>query len=139
MGYTHYFRNAKATPEVVADAHKIIGATTVELAGWNGEGEPVVNNEDGISLNGSEARGEAHEDFTIGLQPEFFGFCKTGGDDVPYDEVVTAILVSVHMNRAGEISSDGTFEEWSKGIALYEKAVRPLSLVESDSLRTLLD
>lgn len=139
MGYTHYFEDATATAEVRKDADKIIKATTVVLAGPDGTGAPVVSAAKGIMLNGSAERGEDYESFIVPADTApALNFCKTHGD-MPYDEVVTAILVSVFVHETGEISSDGTFEEWAEGIALFERAVRPLTEAERTDLRDLLD
>lgn len=137
MGYTHYFTDAVATEAVIDAATKIVATTTVALAGPMGTGKAVVSEAEGIALNGSEALDQDHESFIIGTQPTGFNFCKTRGDK-PYDEVVTAILVLVALDGEGEVSSDGTFAEWFEGIALFEKAVRPLSDTERATLRDLL-
>jgi hypothetical protein len=130
MGYTHYFRGLTATPQVVADATKIIEASGVTVCGPRGEGLPVLSEARGIKLNGCAAAGEAFETFSLpsanaagcGIHA---GFCTT--ENKPYDLVVTAILTAAALYRPGVLRSDGRWEDWAAGLALYEKAVHPLS------------
>lgn len=57
------------------------------------------------------------------------GFCKTGHQ--PYDSVVTAILIAAAVRaidaRTGTVASDGRWDDWGAGLALFERAVRPLT------------
>ncbi|MBG0738968.1 hypothetical protein IV500_05965 [Paeniglutamicibacter antarcticus] len=63
MGYTHYFPGLTATAEVLADARKIIATSSVTICGPDGHGLPILNETEGIRLNGFEAAGEAYETF----------------------------------------------------------------------------
>jgi hypothetical protein len=65
MGYTHYFPGLTASPEVIADARKIIDASSVTICGPKGQGLPILNDAEGIRLNGLEAAGEDHETFRL--------------------------------------------------------------------------
>jgi hypothetical protein len=130
MGYTHYFLGLTATPQVVADATKIIEASGVTVCGPRGEGLPVLSETHGIKLNGFAAADEAYETFSLpsanATGPgNHAGFCKT--ENKPYDLVVTAILTAAALCRPGLLRSDGHWEDWAAGLALYEKAVHPLS------------
>lgn len=133
MGYTHYFEGLTATPGVLEDARRIIAATTVTVCGPQGQGLPILNEEEGIRLNGFGAAGEAYETFRLRgtAEPEYPAtarFCKT--ENRPYDEVVTAILIAAAVRVIGvdpRLRSDGEWDNWSAGVALYEKAVRPLT------------
>jgi len=130
MGYTHYFDNVKMNQKIADDAAAIVEASDVAIHGWDGTGKPVISATE-IRLNGSEELGEDYETFAIGSEGAW-AFCKTARS--PYDEVVTAILVSVMVNdSSAKINSDGTFDDWADGIALYEKAVR--SLTDDELLR----
>lgn len=134
MGYTHYFPGLTATADVIADARKIIAATSVTVCGPDGQGLPILNEAEGIRLNGFEAAGEAYETFHLGgtdepPYPDMWTFCKT--ENRPYDEVVTAILIAAAVRTivtaAGSVRSDGDWDNWAAGVDLYEKAVRPLT------------
>jgi hypothetical protein len=134
MGYTHYFEGLTATPEVLEDARRIIEASTVTVCGPRGQGLPILNETDGIRLNGFEAAGEAYETFHLrGTQepkyPATAWFCKT--ENRPYDEVVTAILIAAAVrtlaSATGIVTSDGEWDNWAAGVELFERAVRPLT------------
>lgn len=109
MGYTHYWTPGThdSLGLVVNDTRKILAATTVPLAGWDGTGEPEVTKER-ISLNGADP--DDCETFMLVPNGEW-DFCKTAHR--PYDEVVTAILVAAWIRGAlQKLSSDGYLEEW---------------------------
>jgi hypothetical protein len=130
MGYTHYFEGLTATAEVIADAKKIIDATTVTICGPGGQGLPWLDEKEGIWLNGFEAADEDYETFFLRgtdepEHPELGAFCKT--EHRPYDTVVTAILISAAIHAGGAVRSDGQWGNWSAGVALFERAVRPLT------------
>jgi hypothetical protein len=134
MGYTHYFPGLRATPDVLADAAKIIAASAVTICGPNGQGLPVMTEADGIRLNGFKDAGEAYETFHLpgtkpAKQPGAAASCKTR--NLPYDEVVTAILIAAAVraltSRTGVVMSDGLWEDWAAGLRLFEKAARPLT------------
>lgn len=57
MSYTHYFPGLRATADVIADARKILAASATTVCGSNGQGLPVIDEADGIRLNGFEAAG----------------------------------------------------------------------------------
>lgn len=128
MGFTHYFiQQRDFTPEEWEKIQMAANLTIVqalaegiELAGWNREGEPVVD-ENHISLNGLGEKG--CETFKIErVKPpkpewdrgtpgdEYFNFCKTR--ERPYDRVVVTILHAIGKIAPGamRISSDGGFE-----------------------------
>lgn len=140
MGYSHRFRNAVATAEVIDDANAILSLTSVEVAGPAGTGSPELSLSDGILLNGSAAKNEDYETFhLVGTNGDEYGgswFCKTARR--PYDEVVTAILVSAFLHTGAGVTTDGTWENWQPGIALYEMAVRPLTEDEKIALELQL-
>ena len=144
MGYTHYFPGLTATADVIADAGKIIASSSVTICGPDGQGLPILNEAEGIRLNGFEAAGETYETFHLGgtnepAYPDMWTFCKT--ENRPYDEVVTAILIAAAVRAmdvsAGTIKSDGRWDNWTAGVALFEKAVR--SLTEDERIALELD
>ncbi|WP_190607288.1 hypothetical protein [Arthrobacter ipis] len=122
MGYTHYFPGLAATADVIADARKIIEASAVTICGPAGQGPPVLNEEDGILLNGFKAAGDAYETFHLrGTKappyPDMCTFCTT--ENRPYDVVVTAILIAAAVrsldSTTGTIRSDGRWDNWKSG------------------------
>jgi hypothetical protein len=141
MGYTHYFPGLTATAEVIEDARKIIDAASVTICGPDGQGLPILNEEDGIRLNGFEAAGEAYETFHLRgnkapAYPDMWTFCKT--EEKPYDVVVTAILIAAAVrsmgSSEGRLRSDGRWDNWAAGVVLFEEAVRPLTEDEKIAL-----
>ena len=96
----------------------------LEISGWNGEGDPIFN-EDEVKFNGRGAL--AHETFKLSrilLTTEtysfdkdgyYFDFCKTARK--PYDIFVTAVLLLAkkHFNKNIKISSDGDWDDWEEG------------------------
>lgn len=103
-------------------------------------GLPVLNETEGIRLNGFEAAGEAYETFHLrgtdgSNYPGMAESCKT--DNKPYDEVVTAILIAAVVysrSSVGGVMSDCNWSHWSPGIHLFEMAVRPLTEDEKIAL-----
>jgi hypothetical protein len=122
MGYTHYWSNVELNNKIVKDTKAIIKASKTAVAGPQGNGKAIVTS-DLISLNGLDS--ESYETFHIPSGEVGFSYCKT--NQLPYDEIVTAILISVGLNSEGEIQSDGRKKEWEAGLALFEKAIRPLT------------
>lgn len=140
MGYTQYFDIPTIDERLVSDTERIVeqaGRDGITLAGTDGIGEPIVS-ETGISLNGSRSLMQHHEPFVLPTATHASHFCKT--ERLPYDAVVTAILVLAIVNGNAEyVSSDGTYADWQDGIALYEHAVRKLAKGEHQRVRRLLN
>ena len=133
MGYTHYWylnekaiditKTNKEMAQVVADQANI-------LAGPMGTGDPELE-PDAVFFNGLASNDDDYE--TFGFVPykkghpcgpdEDFSFCKTSHR--PYDTVVTACLAIAKENLGDgiEIHSDGTREDWAKGVALASKVL----------------
>lgn len=141
MGYTHYFPGLTATPAVIEDAKKIINTSSVTICGPLGQGLPVLNEADGIWLNGFELADEDYETFHLRgtsepEHPDLSAFCKTAHK--PYDAVVTAILISAAVrsleDAQGQVRSDGQWSNWAAGVEMYEQAVRPLTMDEKIAL-----
>jgi hypothetical protein len=141
MRYTHYFPNLRATADVIADASLIIDASSVTICGPKGQGLPILNEVEGIRLNGFRVAGEACDTFHLrGTKephyPDMWTFCKT--EQKPYDEVVTAILIAAAVrsldSTTGTVRSDGRWGNWAAGVELFERAVRPLTEDEKIAL-----
>ena len=129
MGYTHYWTiGDEVTPDkeafgrLLLDTKRIIDATDVPLAGGDGTGEPELS-EGSIRFNGVAATGDNYETFYITPDSRGFDFCKTSGVR-PYDAVVCAVLLraSEIYGPAIRVSSDGHWDDWADGSALYVKA-----------------
>jgi hypothetical protein len=101
-----------------------------------GTGEPEVTSTR-IALNG-DGDALSGERFVLGdgAVPAD-GFVKTS--ILPYDDVVTAILVAACVRTGQASESDGTFADWAPGIALYEQACGPVSAPALELLRQSLD
>ncbi len=149
MGYTHYWyrpeghEDREAFRQLGTDAKRIIAQaerTGIHLGNWDGEGEPEFTELD-FALNGVGE--EAHESFRwtseVTREPVdgewVFDFTKTAHK--PYDAVITAILIRAkHIyGDAVRVESDGSWDDWADGRALYEQvfgteAVRPFSREE---------
>lgn len=137
MGYTHYSPGLTATADVIADARKIIHSAPVTICGPKGQGLPILDDAERIRLNGFQAADEAYETFHLrGTdEPPYPGmgtFCTTDGR--PYDVVVTAILIAAAARAGGSVRSDGRWDNWAAGVALFEKDVRLLTEDEKIAL-----
>ncbi|KAK6515544.1 hypothetical protein TWF506_007875 [Arthrobotrys conoides] len=126
MGYTHYWNgiiSSKTSSLLLKDITHLLTTTPIKIRGPLGTGQPIITPEQ-ISLNG-EAEGEgSHESLRLSIDKDIpFNFCKTARK--PYDTVVCAILLRcLYYNPppAFEVSSDGSWEEWTGGRELYSKA-----------------
>ena len=140
MTLTHYFPGARVTEEVIADVTDIIVLSPVSVMGPGGTGDPITSLEEGIMFNGEQifdedcetlhllGRDRTYEDISF--------FCKTQGK--PYDEVVVASLVSLHVRTGLPLRSDASWEDWSLGVSLFERAVRPLTEDERLTLEMMI-
>ena len=137
MGYTHYWKtigllDTDKLKACIADMAKIIHADAAILAGGDGTGKPVMDDRE-VVFNGREDQKGDYETFA------FPGgkFCKTGGMSPirPYDRTITACLIVARDHFPHSvlvIRSDGTWDEWKEGRALYARvfgreAKNPLS------------
>ena len=140
IGYTSYFQQQREITDkewtaICKDARKIIKtaiASGIPLA-WDYDelGKKPEVSKELIRFNGIAANG--HETFYLPRVMESgyrgdkyrFNFCKTARK--PYDQVVGAILLSMHEHAPGawDIASDGGVEdeEWAYALELYHLAV----------------
>ena len=135
MGYTHYYGSVAVTRELAEDATAILAAAArrgVRAWGPEGAGEPEVTPAR-IALTGDDGPGDGDRalPFVLG-EGDRFGSIKTRR--LPYDQIVTAILVAAFLRGGQAPTSDGSFGEWGPGIALYEEACSP---VPADALERL--
>lgn len=134
MGYTHYWERPKghedrdAFRRLGTDAKKIIAKAVdlgIAVGDAFGEGEPEFT-ETYFAFNG--AGDQSHETFSWAskaVMPEWsssdtaFNFTKTAYK--PYDAVVTAVLIRAKeiYGDAVEVFSDGSWDDWESGRALY--------------------
>lgn len=129
MGYTHYFSGLCCTEKLANFTKKAVELSDVSIRGGLGEGEPVITAEK-IWFNGDMSKNEDYETFWIMdhvPEDEEINFCKVS--DMPYDEVVTAVLLAaIKLNTPGSenIRSDGKIVDWSEGIKLFVKTWKAL-------------
>lgn len=111
MGYTNYYCIDSLTDEVLADAKKLITQAArrdIVTRGHNGSGQPVLT-ADEIVINGDFSAGLSCENLFLrppkpDREPYAHWFVKTQGH--PYDEVVTAILVSARLHTGARFNPD---------------------------------
>lgn len=135
MGYTHYFYRTKTLNLAkfkawVVDVRQIIEKANIPICGWDGTGEPDINDLR-IRFNGDASCEADHETFVIPRvfptkkgefnsqddKGRYFGFCKTAMK--PYDVVVTAALIRFKYHFPNVlVSSDGDPQDWEPGMEL---------------------
>src|ERR1051326_9035884 len=128
-GYTHYFTwkqppDDAALKACVADMNRLIEARKSILVSPDlPESRPgfLALGATNVDFNG--IGDDAHEPFVFPyVFPDHasFNFCKTAGK--PYDEIVTSCLIVARDHfppSVLEISSDGSWPDWSSGAKLY--------------------
>ena len=140
MGYTHYWNpaNLEIDEQLAAEAKAIVDASDVEIAGWDGEGEPEI----GVGLVSLNGKGDERcETFSLQRDTEWnFECCKTCRQ--PYDAVVGAILLAADERNPGmDVTSDGFWDEaeWIAARELFAKALgrnpkAPAGMIEQYSI-----
>jgi len=107
MGYTHYWKAAKAlkiSPVQKALIQEVLAEGELILAGGDGEGKPEFTSKL-LSLNG-KGEDDSHETFLVYFgKKEEFAFCKT--DLKPYDLAVCKLLLVLSLSEGFNFSSDG--------------------------------
>lgn len=151
MGYTHYWHTARDTPpEQLLEAGRkmlpIVREGDGVLAGWDGSGQPDVDEDGCVRFNGREDDEEEYE--TFGWPPDLgrphngtgdpawtFDFCKT--EQVPYDRFVVACLLAAKsvLGSRLRLSSDGGAEAFSDSavVDLYARALNELPPVVGEN------
>ena len=122
MGYTHYFETEKTTSfpqDFVENVRKIVKTSKVSIRGGLGEGKPEITAEK-IRFNGDSKNDEDYETFAMNASDNGMNFCKTA--ELPYDEVVTAVLASAAHHGIAKIKSDGNLADWEAGLDLLKRA-----------------
>lgn len=132
MGLTHYWRRPSELPAdrfaaAVRDVERVVAATGVGVAGFEGVGQPVFQ-VDAIVFNGT--RGSAVEPFEI-HQTEFdrrgrtvvSSYCKT--ENAPYDACVRVALVVLkrYFPDLLDVSSDSGEDGWTEARALCQRVL----------------
>lgn len=129
MGLTHHWHRPTELPTehfraAVQDFRKLIVGGSTSLAGFDGSGEPILD-EERIVFNGKGPT--ACEPFEISAvefdrrgRPDFFGHCKT--EHQPYDLYVKAALIvlSHHLNDSFRVSSDADNSDWDDARSLVQ-------------------
>lgn len=130
MGWTHTWQratelDADGFKRAVADCRNALDATRIPLAGFDGTGNPVFEDEhivfNGVSPASCEPFEIARIEFDRRGKPQAWGFCKT--EHQPYDLCVQVALVILnhHLGSSIEIGSDGTVDDWSHAIDHVKK------------------
>jgi hypothetical protein len=129
MGKTHYWTRPTELPaegfaKAVADVQRVLQASSVPVAGFEGVGHPILTR-DSIVLNGqAPAACEPFEiravEFDRRGRDRFTSYCKTQG--MPYDLVVKAALIVLreHLGDHIAVTSDENDESWSEARSLVQ-------------------
>lgn len=136
MGYTHYWRSAPKLTNWALFAKvvtEILAVNKVPVQFESDDPRPVEVTDSRVRFNGVGADGHETfyfmrdnpldvEDVRTEKQERRFAFCKTATK--PYDAVVCAVLLAANEAFGAEIdvSSDGTWGDWSPGRRLFLKA-----------------
>lgn len=123
MGYTNNWQRptefpAQAFAAAVRDCQALFPTIDVPLAGFDGTGDPVLE-EGHVVFNGR--RPTTCEPFEISRvefdrrgRAVFWSFCKT--EQLPYDICVKAALIifAHHLGDAIRVGSDGSNDDWTE-------------------------
>ena len=130
MGWTHNWRRGTELPPAtfaaaIRDCRKTLPCTGVSLAGFDGIGQPVLQ-EEVIVFNGEGRAGcEPFEIHQTGCDRHgravFWSFCKT--EHQPYDLCVQTALIILnhHLGEAIAVRSDGTDADWAEARRLCQE------------------
>ena len=126
MGYTNYWRRPCELPAApfataVTDCQAVIGRMDVELAGFDGDGQPLFAS-DHLVFNGRNPQScepfeVARTQFDRQGRLNVLCYCKT--EQLPYDLCVkVALVILSHYLRELIACSDGREDDWTtaKGI-----------------------
>lgn len=135
MGYTHYWFRPEEIEQttfdlIAADAEALYLTADIPIAYEYDDPDslpvfsPNLINFDGVGDDRHETfyfpRVQAPEGWMRPERPgEVFNFCKTAAK--PYDTLVCAVLLAAkhQLGDSLRVSSDGTWQEWEEGRALY--------------------
>jgi hypothetical protein len=133
-GTTHYWTWHKApTPEQLeacaGPMRKLVGARAAVLSPETAAGLAAAPGDFGPALFSLNGIGDFRSEQFVWPGRRGFNFCKTLG--LPYDEVVTAVLIAARDCFAPAqlgIGTDGDWEEWGPGARLYESVLSKRAL-----------
>lgn len=130
MGYFHFWNNTDISDTTVENACKIIDASTVQVFGPSGKGDPEVS-KDHICINGDASKGKDAEAFYLANPDDPTNEWRVKTLGLHYDEVVGAIMIDITVRGEGDFRSeiwiDKDDPDYLRALALYERAVAPLS------------
>lgn len=132
MGWTHSWKRPIELPTkefqaAVSDVRQALEAIGLELAGFEGLGDPVLN-DDHIVFNGPQ--GQHCEPFEISRvefdrrgRSSVSGFCKT--ERLPYDLAVQASLIILkhHLAELITVTSDAGDDDWAEARTALQEAI----------------
>lgn len=123
MGLTHHWKrptelSPAAFKAAVFDCRAVFGDLHIELAGFDGTGQPILD-EDRLVFNGRSPKDcEPFElaavEFDLRGRSEFYGHCKT--NHLPYDLAVKSALIifAHHFEGDIEVFSDEGDDAWDQ-------------------------
>lgn len=123
MGITHYWTRPTELSKTgfqlsAIDVRKILDTMPNQIAGFDGSGTPIIN-EDRIVFNGASP--QSCEPFEVAAiefdrrgRKEVMSYCKTEG--LPYDFIVKAALIILehHLRPDFFVTSDQSSSNWTK-------------------------
>ncbi len=129
MGMTHYWQRPTELPKeafraAVDDCQTLLGSGRIEVAGFDGTGTPLLNDEQ-IVFNGQAPT--ACEPFEIAAvefdrrgRPHIISHCKT--EHLPYDLYVKASLIvfAHHLGDVFQVTSDANDAGWDEARSFTE-------------------
>lgn len=132
MGMTHYWHRPTELPRehfvrAVNDCRTVLATLDVSLAGFDGTGTPIYNDErivvNGRSPQHCEPFEVARVEFDRRGRDVVRSFCKT--ESLPYNVCVQAALIVLkhHMPGLIHVSSDVGLHDWSRAVEVVIGAV----------------
>lgn len=130
MGWTHNWRRGTELPPAmfaaaVGGCQKVLGATGVPLAGIDGTGQPVFQ-EDVIVFNGEGRAGcepfEIHQtEFERHGRAVFWSFCKTEHQRYDICVQVALVILKHHLGKRMTVGSDGKDDDWTEARSICQE------------------
>lgn len=137
MNYSHYltlpaYKNELAFMHFIEDVRTIVenAPSGAELCGEEHMDEPLINMD--VLIIGSKANARPfstlHIDKTAPWPKHRYPLLSVRTDKLLYDSVICACLMAFHHHfPSSTITTDGTKEDWSNAIALYEYCTQRLA------------
>lgn len=132
MGITHYWTRPTELlktkfDSAAVDFRKVVDRIPGQIAGFDGSGPPIINEErvvlNGISPQSCEPLELAVIEFDRRGREEVMSYCKT--QELPYDLFVKAVLIIFehHMRPDFKVSSDQHDSKWNKAREVVQEVL----------------